>query len=522
LLSKLKLLAFQILALFFFILWALSLFVHSWAVPFPKFSPQNPLLLTGLAFLFLLFLMMINKVSIGLSGTAEKKLVVPTLILYFCLQTLFIILVPVNAYEDAAIINSIARQFLQGNFTSLGIGNYLGYYPNNIGITVFIALIYSFLPKSYITLRIINAVFNTVSAWIIYQIYKELYPEREDKAYGMLFLAVTFIPPVILNNFTYGDIISNTFCLAAVLNALKFIQKSKGKYAVYTALFLMIGNFMRCVTLLFLAAIIIYWLINFENKLIPYIKKVFYGFLSIALFNLPLKLFSFAGTRAGIIDEPVGVHSNPIWRWINMGVPGKSLGYWDGGRNIAIFVNRFKCNKHDASIFFINDIISKFRNAGPLNIFKAYLKKIFWLWTEGTYSVNFYGLSQALNPDRFALYSTPLVKYFEPWDKATRLSIDWLLHSFNWLALGLVSLYLFDAVSKKDFRMELFVYVIYLYIGFYMIWEIKSRYIFGVYPIFLIMCYYCSEKIFNLFISRAQTETLTETNQQILNKIPKA
>lgn len=512
LLYKLKALAFYMLALFFFLMWVLSLLLHGWAIPFPSFSPQKPLLLIGLALFFFLFLMLINRASISLARISEKKLVFSTLILYFCLQSAFIVLVPVNAYQDAAIVNQFARQFLEGNFTSLGIGNYLGYYPNNIGITLFIAFIYSFLPNSYITLRVINAIFNTVSAWIIYRIYKELYPERQEKAYGLLLLAVTFIPPVILNNFTYGDIISNTFCLAAVLNALSFARKNNGKYAVYTALFLMAGNFMRSVTLLFLVAILIYWLLNFEEKLTPYIKKIAYGSLSLALFNLPLKLFSLAGTKAGIIVEPVGVHSNPIWRWINMGVPLKQLGYWDGGRNMAIFVNRFKCNKHDASIFFMNEIMSNFKNAGLLNVLKAYIKKTFWLWTEGTYSVNFYGLSQALNSDRFILYSTPLIKYFEPWDKTTRLSIDWLLHSFNWLVLGLVSLYLFDAVSKKDLRMELFVYVIYLYIGFYMFWEVKSRYIFGVYPIFLLICYCCSERIFSYIICKARVKNLTESN----------
>lgn len=512
LLYRLKTVAFYMLALFFFLIWVLSLILHGWAVPFPRFSPQNPLLLIGLAVFFFSFLMIINRASISLSRFAENKFVSLTLIFYFCLQAVFILLVPVNAYEDAAIINKIARQFLEGNFNSLGIGNYLGYYPNNIGITIFIAFIYSFLPKSYITLRIINAIFNTVSAWIIYRIYKELYPERQEKAYGILLLAVTFIPPVILNNFTYGDIISNTFCLAAVLNALSFARKNNGKYAIYTALFLMVGNFMRSVTLLFLAAILVYWLLNFEKNLLPYIKKVAYGSLSLFLFNLPLKLFSFAGTRAGIITEPVGIHSNPIWRWINMGVPEKKLGYWDGGRNIAIFINRFKCNKHDASIFFINDIMSKYKHTGLINVLKAYIKKTFWLWTEGTYSVNFYGLSQALSSDRFILYSTPLIKYFEPWDRTARLSIDWMLHSFNWLVLGLVSLYLFDAASKKDFRMELFVYVIYLYIGFYMLWEVKSRYIFGVYPIFLIMCYCCSERIFNYFTCRARIKNLTEAN----------
>lgn len=502
LLLKLKTLAYIVLAMFFSLIWVLALLLHGWASPFPRLSPQKPLLLAGLALLVFIFFMLINRASFALSKTDEKKFISRLLLSYTLLQISFILLFPVNAYEDARIVNNIALQFLEGDYNALGVGNYLGYYPNNIGITIFISFVYMFLPKSYITLRIINAVFNTITAWLIYKLYRELYPEKREKACGILLLAVTFVPPVILNNFTYGDILCNTFCLAAILNALRFTKYGRGKYAAYTAILLMSANFMRSVALLFLAAVIFYWLINFRAKIAFTLKNLAYAILTILIFNLPIKIFSFAGLKAGIISEPVGMHANPVWRWINMGFPGKKLGYWDGGRNIAIFVNRFKCNKHDAAIFFINELLNNYRITGVANVLKAYTKKIFWLWTEGTYSVNYYGLSQAVGADRFMLYSTPLLKLVEPWDKTARLSLDWMLHSYNWLIIGLAGLYLFDAVRKKDFRLELFVYVIFLYISFYLLWEVKSRYIFGVYPILLIMSYCYSERIYCCFFDR--------------------
>lgn len=504
---KLKTLAYTVLAIFFSLIWVLALLLHGWASPFPRLSPQKPLLLAGLAFLVFVFFMLVNRASHALSKIDAKKFVFRILLLYTFLQISFVLLFPVNAYEDARIVNNIALQFLEGDFNSLGIGKYLGYYPNNIGITIFIAFIYMILPKSYITLRIINALCNTITAWLIYSLYGELYPEKREKACGILILAVTFLPPVILNNFTYGDILCNTFCLAAMLNAIRFAKYGSGRYAACTAIFLMSANFMRSVAFLFLTAIIFYWLINFKTKIALTLKNMVYGILTLLIFTLPMKVFSFAALKAGIIPEPVGVHANPVWRWINMGFPGKKLGYWDGGRNIGIFVNRFKCNKHDASIYFINELLDKYRITGMKEVLKAYTKKTFWLWTEGTYSVNYYGLSQAVDSSRFMLYSTPLLKLVEPWDRAARLSLDWMLHSYNWLLIGLTCLYLFDAARKKDFRLELFVYVIYLYIGFYMFWEVKSRYIFGVYPILLIMGYYYSGRIYSLFSGKIRKIT---------------
>jgi hypothetical protein len=501
-LLKFKTFAFTALALFFSLMWVLTLFLHGWAAPFPRLSPQKPLLLMGLAFLAFIFFMLVNKIALLLSKVQEKKFLFRVIGLYFLLQIAFVFLFPVNTYEDALIIDGIAKQFLKGNFLSLGIGNYLGYYPNNIGITLFFTLLYSFLPDSNISLRLINVIFNSISAVIIYKIYKELYPERQDKACGMLLLAVTFLPPIILNNFTYGDIFSNTFCLAAMLNALRYTRHRLGKYALYTTIFLMAGNFMRSVAFLFMAAIVLYWSTNLELKTKINIKNIAYAAMCILLFNVPIKAFSFIGVKTGIIAEPVGVHSNPVWRWINMGFPDKKLGYWDGGKNISIFVHRFKCNKHDAAIFFIDDLFSKIKTSGLHQVFRFYTKKTFWLWTEGTYSVNYYGLSQAVRAEHFVLYNTPLVKHVEPWDTAVRVSLDWLLHSFNWFVLGLVILYLFDSVRKQDLRMELFVYVILLYLGFYLLWEVKSRYIFGVYPIFLTMSYVYSEKIFDYLNGR--------------------
>lgn len=495
LLEKLKTLTFFILGLFFSLMCLLALLLHGWASPYPRFTPQQPLLLLTLALSFMILYLALNRLSIYTAKFPQVKFLYVTLILYFVIQIAFIVMFPVNAYEDAVLVNKYALQFLGGNFKALGLGHYLGYYPNNIGITLFITFAYSILPNSYITLRVINAVSNTITAWLIYKLYRELYHERANKAQGLLILAVIFPPPIILNNFTYGDIICCTLCLAALLNAIRFIKTREGKYAVFTALLLMAANFMRSVALLFLIAIVFYWVVNFQASFKAIIKSLAYSALCLFIFNLPLKLFSFIGCKVGFLIEPVGVHSNSIWRWINMGFPERKLGYWDDGRNTGIFVHRFNCNKHDSAIFFMDELVSKIKGSGLIYVIRAYAKKIFWLWTEGTYSINFYGLSQALGTNSFALYSTPFIKYIEPWDKTVRLSLDWALHSFNWLAIALVSLYLFDAAIKKDFRMELLVYIIISYIGFYMLWEVKSRYIFGVYPIILIMSYCCSERI---------------------------
>ncbi len=497
-----KTLAFSFLALFFLLMCIPALLLESRATPFPVILRQKPARLLCLAIGAILYFLLLNKLSLVLSKSSSRRLLFWTLAIYAILQTIFIFIFPVNAYEDAVIVKKLALRFVEGDYTSLDKGNYLGYFPNNIGLTAFFSCLFAIFPNSYFTLRIANMLFNTISARLIYDIYLELYPEKQQKAYGLLLLAVSFAPPVILVNFTYGDIMCNTFCLAAVLNALRFVGRKAGYYGWYTAICLMAANFLRNVALLFLSAIVLYWLLNIRQQRGSSLKSLSYAGLAVILFNLPLKLLSLIGLKAGILSEPVGLHSNPVWRWVNMGFPGKKLGYWDGGRNTAIFLNRFKCDKHAAGRFFINEILEKCKADGFVNVLKAYATKIFWLWTEGTYSINYYGLSQALGADRFMLYSTPFIRCIEPWDTTTRLWLAWGLHSLNWLQLVFTSLYLLSAVIKKDFRMELLVYIVYMYMGFYLLWEIKSRYLFGIYPVLLIMSYSFSEKIYDFILKR--------------------
>ncbi|HEX2925746.1 MAG TPA: hypothetical protein VHP38_05750, partial [Ruminiclostridium sp.] len=294
------------------------------------------------------------------------------------------------------------------------------------------------------------------------------------------------------------------------LNAVRFVKTSLIRYAAYTSLCLMLGNFARNVAWLFLFAILAYWAINssFFKCSVSWKKALAGVVIVVFTFSLPIRTFSYVGLRSGIIEEPVGAHANPVWRWINIGVPYDSkLGYWDGGRNTTIFITRYRCNPKLASRFFIKDIRDKYMSMGGKNTLKSYLKKTFWIWTEGTYNVNFYGLSQTLKPENFKLYDTPLIKYAEPCDTALRSSIDWLLHAYNWVTLLLCAFYLYNCVKLKDFRAEVLVYTIFFYLGFYFFWEVKSRYLFGLYPFFIIMSYNAAGQFYSRIQSHINKNT---------------
>jgi hypothetical protein len=103
--------------------------------------------------------------------------------------------------------------------------------------------------------------------------------------------------------------------------------------------------------------------------------------------------------------------------------------------------------------------------------------------------VNNYALMMQKGNPHFFIYDTPAIEEVKADKTPARTILDGWLHSYNLLILALLVCYLIYAIKKKDYSFELFILLIMLYFGFYLIWEIKSRYLFGLYPIFIIISF---------------------------------
>jgi hypothetical protein len=470
-----------------------ALFFHAKATPFPIICKEDTVKLIIMISVELLIASVLLNIGKGHSKLSSKKAVLLTLLIYVIIQIAFIMLFPLkqNLKSDAEKIVHYAKEILHGNYSSFSIKHYLNYYPNNIGITLFFVFLFKFLPKSIMTIRFCNVIFTTTTAWLIYKLYKEVNPEEDSNSYGILIFSVTFLPAVLMNNLTYGDVISTTFCTGALLCAIRFVKTNKTYFAIYTAVFLMIGNFIRQVTLLFFMAILIYWFVkNIIEQKIAWQRTAVGIVVTIILFNLPLQIFNMIATEHGILQDPIGKHAAPALRWIDIGFANSNnLGYWDKGRDSYIFLHVFNSNPKKASGFFIKDIKHKYSKAGLPKVIEGYAKKTFWMWTEGTYMVNNYALMTQKGNPHFYIYNTPGIKEVAVKNAPMRTTLDELLHSYNLLMMALLVFYLIYAVKKKDYAFELFVILIMLYFCFYLIWEIKSRYLFGLYPIFIIISF---------------------------------
>ena len=156
----------------------------------------------------------------------------------------------------------------------------------------------------------------------------------------------------------------------------------------------------------------------------------------------------------------------PIASWLYMGLNTEEFGFQD--------------NSHDENRT-MEDVVVRLKSYSPNTIFQLAVKKTFWTWTDGTYQAERYGLgTYAENEtDKFA-YKTPLTSYaLNPGTGMYDLLETWM-HAQYYVLAGLAIIGAYKV--RKDRRWDTIVLLFVGFFLFYLIWEIKSRYIFSLYP----------------------------------------
>ena len=129
------------------------------------------------------------------------------------------------------------------------------------------------------------------------------------------------------------------------------------------------------------------------------------------------------------------------------------------------------------------------------DMLKMYYKKLVWTWTEGTYQIDRYGIGVTASFDRrgnrllggycYNNMATDLLKE----DSAIRSYLLFMLYITNFLKYCFIFIRAINSIRTRSFSELLLVLVILGFIAFYLLWEIKSRYIYPVYPMLIILSY---------------------------------
>lgn len=337
----------------------------------PAWVDQDTVFLIVSSILLLFFVVFIYITGRRLDSLNKKHVIYTIVYLSVLAQVLFILYFPVRQFADQDIVNSIAFDIIDGNFGAFQERSYLYQYPNNIGITLFLSVIYRIFPQALIAPKFLNVAFSTITSLLIYRIYHELFPQKETNDFALIIFSCFFPPMIMLNNLVYNDIYATTLFLGSIFNAMRFVKTENKKYLVLTGALLTLGNFLRQVGAVFLLAIIVYFVIT----RVPLLKSLAFFGIVLVLFRMPMFLVNNYLIETEKIPEPIGTNSIPIDMWIHMGMNDEKFGYWDDSYSLNIYSNQGKYEKEKSRQIYRMLINKKLEEKGLSNLAKVYIKK---------------------------------------------------------------------------------------------------------------------------------------------------
>lgn len=447
------------------------------------------LFIVNLVFLYFLVLQSLNR---RLSLFDRDQVIYYVLFFSALIQISFILLFPARQFADQDSVNRIAMQVIEGNFSQFRQKGYLYRFPNNVGITLFLSLLYRIYPAPLLLPKLMNIVFSTATSYLTFRIYEESNNEEYEPSYLSLILSSFFPPMILLNNMVYNDIYSAALFAGAVYNAVMHVKTKRNIRIVYACLLIVAGNFLRQMGVIFLLALTIYFILK-KMK----IRKAL-SFLGIGLILLQLPLFAVNTflLSSGEITEPLGKNSIPVYMWLNIGMNHRKIGYWDDSESYRVYTNEGQWDKEKSAEIYKSLIRENLRKNGIKGIANTYVKKNIWLWTEGTYQAEYYGIGSW-----GYLYHTVATKVLEH-NQLFRDLLRWFLHGSNLLLLFLTLFGLIYSITgRREYPFLLPAIVFLGFIGFYTLWEIKPRYVFPVYPYLIVTSNYGFSILYNKLLS---------------------
>lgn len=460
----------------------------------PVLTPQKP----GIFFLLIPVILIIGfllyNICLKLERFNSRLIVSAALLLSFLLQLGFILAFPRLPTDDSMIVHTIALNMLyKKDYSSFNLCGYLHMFPFNYGMVLYIMTLLKLFPDKYLIIKIFNICFSLITTLMIYKINKLISCKPGEKDYGIIFFAATYIPGIFMSNLIYNDTISTAFFTCSIYFMIKFVKTRAIKYLVISSFLLAIGNYFRSIGLIILIASIMYIILNI-NTLKPKLISAAVVILILSI-NIPGFTQNYYLQKANIISGSVKENSAPVHMWLNMGLNFEKIGFWDDFRSYRIYCVDAGHNKQQSEKLFKESIIRKASNATIGELLSHYYKKLLWTWTEGTYQIERYGLGNDVNTVggkrprhggyEYRTFATSLFKD----DSIYRSGMNWLLYTINFLMYVFIIFGLLEEILSQKFDQLLLVLIVLGIMAFYLVWEIKSRYLYPIYPILIILSY---------------------------------
>ncbi len=427
----------------------------------------------------------------------RPRVVIPLVLLgSFIIQLAIIFIFPRQPTDDSQTVIGLAMSMLyNSDYSTFEPGGYLHMFPFNYSIVLYLEALLALFPDNYIVIKLFNIFFMLLTTYMIYLIYRQLNPQRQSKDYGVLVFGATFIPALFMNNLIYNDVVGTSLLITAFYFALRFMKEHRIRHIVYAAILLALGNYLRSIGIIFLIAIVLTMLLRLRT--IGWKKLLLSLVILGGLFNVPGWTQNALLQATGKVSGSVTANSAPVYMWLNMGINLERFGFWDNMESYMIYQREANYNKAESAELYKQSIEQKLSDATPKQLVEMYYKKLIWTWTEGTYQLERYGIgTDGHTEDGLRMrgimgsysYTNAITELFAG-NSPYRLGVLWITYTISFLMYVFMLIRLIGSFRARRYEEVSLVLVILGFIGFYLLWEIKSRYVFPVYPLLIILSY---------------------------------
>ena len=410
-------------------------------------------------------------------------------IIYVILQITVISFLKIKPSWDYGIVFNAVIKNLKGTL-SLNQFYYLYQFQNNVGYAYLLKLMltpfYLIGVKSLLSVAmIINAIFIDVAIIFIYKIIKLLFEEKQR----IVFILLTFLcyPLLFYIPITYTDTFSLPLVSIAMYIILYILKKKDFSSMKAKTLFFLLGLVIAAgmqlkLTIVILLIAFIITLVLFYNFK-EYIKLIPLVIVGIIIIFVPVKLY----TNSAFDKDGLKAQSVPPTHWIMMGLTNH------GNYNDTEYQNTFTAGNYNAkkkyNIKVIKARLSSLAKDNKLIVF--YSGKISFLMGDGTLYVPGL-LCDAKQNNVYSKFVIGTGKHY-----GLFAYISQIKHYFMLLIIFLIPfLDIKDKSGNKSIKYFLLVSLIGVFM-FFMMWEVSSRYLFHLIPLFFTTYFYGLSLIFN-------------------------
>lgn len=413
--------------------------------------------------------------------------------IHVCLQLAVIYFFRIKLTADWEVLYGISKELIQGNINTFMRGGYLYAEPHNIGLTLYFSLLNRISPNTIYLPRMLNVLYSLITIIYLNKILLVLHPTYQKYKNRFFLISLCFLPTIFMANHIYNEVIATMFFLISVYCLIKNIDTMRVVNLLSIAILFSLGNFFRSLGFLFALTSVLFFITMRVSwkKIALFILCVWIGF-NLPIWTINMRLYS---TR--LIPEPIGKNALPVTRWINMGLSKQYFGYWDQGETYRIYAQNASWNKIRANELYMQRIREKIQQYTWKDIASMYYKKLVWLWTEGTYQSVYLGMSHS-TPGGY-IEKTPISEFFDN----NIQNRNWLtlpMYYGNIILLFLIFMLMVRICITREWKLiqkELyFILLFVVFIGFYLLWEVKPRYIYPFYPYLLLLAYLAVLKLF--------------------------